>query len=244
MVQGPHPPKSPNPAWTRSVNLDAPGQRHGQQPVSGTGVVKQDKSTRGSVDATKTRSDPQRVRMSSGARPIGTAKGKQLNTEALCNPPPPPHTHPAPMKTSMKPWPHHAPHSFDGTFIPRQGTGRCRICSRSPLPRKCHSESKGVIRAVLCGFCSGLQTLLQPTGNGRGEGGGRKGGGAGAKFSNAPFAGPPCPPPSSGATVGAPSVALEPLMVIRDADVHSVRVWRNACQQISRCCPPPPQPAH
>ena len=33
-----------NPAWTRSVHLDAPGQRHGQQPVSGTadpGVVKQ-----------------------------------------------------------------------------------------------------------------------------------------------------------------------------------------------------------
>ena len=39
--------KSANPAWTRSVPLDAPGQWHGQQPVSGTadpGVVKQDKS--------------------------------------------------------------------------------------------------------------------------------------------------------------------------------------------------------
>ena len=43
-----------------------------------------------SVDATKTRSDPQRVRMSSGERPIGAAKGKQPNTEALCPPPPPP----------------------------------------------------------------------------------------------------------------------------------------------------------
>ena len=35
--------KSANPAWTRSVHLDAPGQRHGQQPVSETtdpGVVK------------------------------------------------------------------------------------------------------------------------------------------------------------------------------------------------------------
>ena len=88
----------------------------------------------------------------------------------------PARTHPAPMKTSMKPWPHHAPHSFDGTFIPRQGTGHCRSCSRSPLPWKCRSESKGVITAVLCGFCSGLQTLLQPTGNGRGEGGGGGGG--------------------------------------------------------------------
>ena len=73
--------------------LDAPGQRHGQQPVSGTadpGVVKQDKSSRGSVDTTKTRSGPQRVRMSSSERPIGAAKGKQSNTEALCQPPPPP----------------------------------------------------------------------------------------------------------------------------------------------------------
>ena len=47
------------------------GQWHGQQPVSRTadpGVVKQDKSSRGSVDTTKTRSDPQRVRMSSSER--------------------------------------------------------------------------------------------------------------------------------------------------------------------------------
>ena len=28
--------ESANPAWTRSVHLDAPGQWHGQQPVSGT----------------------------------------------------------------------------------------------------------------------------------------------------------------------------------------------------------------
>ena len=71
--------ESANPAWTRSVRLDAPGQRHGQQPVSGTAdpaVVKQDKSSRGSVDTTKTRLGPQRVRMSSGERPIGAAKGK------------------------------------------------------------------------------------------------------------------------------------------------------------------------
>ena len=85
--------ESANPAWTWSVHLDAPGQRHGQQPVSGTAnpaVVKQDKSSRGSVDTTKTRSGPQRVRMSSGERPIGAAKGKQSDTEALCQPPPPP----------------------------------------------------------------------------------------------------------------------------------------------------------
>ena len=81
--------KSANPAWTRSVHLDAPGQWHGQQPVSRTadpGVVKQDKSSRGSVDTTKTRSDPQRVRMSSGERPMGAAKGKQPNTESVSYP--------------------------------------------------------------------------------------------------------------------------------------------------------------
>ena len=64
----------------------------GNSPVSGTadpGVVKQDKSSGGSVDTTKTRSEPQRVRMSSGERPIGAAKGKQSDTEALCQAPPP-----------------------------------------------------------------------------------------------------------------------------------------------------------
>ena len=64
--------------------------------VSGTadsGVVKQDKSSGGSVDTTKTRSGPQGVRMGSGDRPIGAAKGKQSDTEALCQPPPPCSTH-------------------------------------------------------------------------------------------------------------------------------------------------------
>ena len=63
-------------------NSPSPGQ-----PTPG--VVKQDKSSRGSVDTTKTRSGPQRVRMSGGERPIGAAKGKQSDTEALCQPPPP-----------------------------------------------------------------------------------------------------------------------------------------------------------
>ena len=88
--------ESANPAWTRSVHLDAPGQRQGQQPVSGTanpGIVKQDKSSRGSVDTTKTRSEPQRVGMCNGGRPIGAAKGKQTKTMALCHPPPPPPTY-------------------------------------------------------------------------------------------------------------------------------------------------------
>ena len=58
--------------------------------IADPGVVKQDKSSRGSVDTTKTRSDPQRVRMSSGERPFDAAKGKQPITEALCQTPPAP----------------------------------------------------------------------------------------------------------------------------------------------------------
>ena len=77
---------SANPDRTRSVHLDVLGQRHRQQPVSGTanpGVVKQDKSSRGSIDTTKTHSDPQRVGMYSGKRPIGAAnKGKQTKSMA------------------------------------------------------------------------------------------------------------------------------------------------------------------
>ena len=59
-------------------------------------VVKQDKSSGGSVGTTTTRSDPQRVRMSSGERPIGTTEGKQPNTEALCQAPLPPASPPPP----------------------------------------------------------------------------------------------------------------------------------------------------
>ena len=56
------------------------------------GVVKQDKSSKGSdQNTTKTRSGPQRVRMSSGERPMGAAKGTQPETEALRQTPPFPH---------------------------------------------------------------------------------------------------------------------------------------------------------
>ena len=72
--------------WMHLVN----GTGNSPSPGRPTpGVVKHDKSSGGSVDTTKTRSDPQRVRMSSGERPIGTAKGKQPDTEALCPTPPP-----------------------------------------------------------------------------------------------------------------------------------------------------------
>ena len=78
---------APPPPWMHPVS----GTGNSPSPGRPTpGVVKQDKSSGGSVDTTKTRSDPQRVRMCSGERPIGAAKGKQTNTTALCQPPPPP----------------------------------------------------------------------------------------------------------------------------------------------------------
>ena len=73
------------------------------------GVVKQDKSSGGSVDTTKTRSDPQRVRMSSGERPIGAAKGKPPTTEALCQAPPAP-TLLLQLYPKARPQPQYPPH--------------------------------------------------------------------------------------------------------------------------------------
>ena len=75
-------------------NSPSPGQ-------PSPGVVKQDKSSGGSVDTTKTRSGPRRVRMSSGERPTGAAKGKQSDTEALCQTPP--HTHTAHGRVTADP---------------------------------------------------------------------------------------------------------------------------------------------
>ena len=73
------------PIWMHLVNGMGDSPSLGQLTPR---VVKQDKSSTGSVDMTKTRSDPQRVRISSGERPIGAAKGKQFNTMASCQPPP------------------------------------------------------------------------------------------------------------------------------------------------------------
>ena len=91
-----HPPPPPR---TRAHGLRVCTWMHlvngtGNSPSPGQptpGVVKQDKSSGGSVDTTETCSGPQRVRMSSGERPMGAAGGKQSDTEALCHPPPPPH---------------------------------------------------------------------------------------------------------------------------------------------------------
>ena len=76
------------PRYPVSLNPISPPPPSLGQPTPG--VVKQDKSSGGSVDTTKTRSGPQRVRTSGGERPIGAAKGKQSDAEALCHPSPAP----------------------------------------------------------------------------------------------------------------------------------------------------------
>ena len=100
ILQIPHPRRAQVSAGVSKLGMDsecasgctwstarAPARLRDSRPPR---VAKQDKSSGGSIDTTKTRSDPQRVRMSSGETPIGAAKGKQPNTAALCQPPPPP----------------------------------------------------------------------------------------------------------------------------------------------------------
>ena len=77
----------------RQITPSPPTPGTGNSPSLGQptpGVVEQDKSSGGSVDTTKTRSDPQRDRMSSGERPVGAAKGKQSILRPCAKPPPPP----------------------------------------------------------------------------------------------------------------------------------------------------------
>ena len=125
------PPPNPSPARTRRVHLDAPGQWHrATAPSPGRptpGVVKQDKSSGGSIDTTKTRSGPQSVRMCSGERPIGAAKGTQSDTEALCQPPNPPTPNPQVIGPNFSP-----------------GPSANQKCSPVPLaPRKPHTTGAG-----------------------------------------------------------------------------------------------------
>ena len=91
------------------------------------GVVKQDKSSGGSVDTTKTRSDPQRVGMHNGERPMGAANDNQANHTASCHPPPPP-------STALSTAPRETP--------PPPLRGRCRR-QRAARPR---ALSQGTVR--------------------------------------------------------------------------------------------------
>ena len=126
--------ESANPARSRSVHLDATGQRHGQQPVFGTadlGVVKQDKSSRGSADTAKTRSDPQRVRMCKGERPIGGTKGKQTTPWPRAKPPPP-SSHPGSLTKCLR---------------PTSTKGRGVTCQSEGHPPPCYAPSHALAHA-------------------------------------------------------------------------------------------------
>ena len=112
--------ESADPAWIWSVHLDAPGQQHGQQPVSGTddpGVVKQDKSSTGSVDTTKTCLDQWRE----ATRPPRASKPKpwppaKLPSTGHCFVAVPPPPTPVPSCTHN---PSPSPRPFDN-FFPRK----------------------------------------------------------------------------------------------------------------------------
>ena len=95
------------PAWTRSVHLDAPGQRHGQQPVSGT-ADPQSRSSGGSVDTTKTRSG-----QNEQWREANRRRQRQTNRyRGLVPTPPPPasHSSSASVSTTVP----HMPPNADG----------------------------------------------------------------------------------------------------------------------------------
>ena len=113
----PTPPPPPPPPTAPSPGRPTPG------------VVKQDKSSGGSVDTTKTRSHPQSVGMSGGERPIGAAKDKQIDTEALCQPPPTRYRAERPMPSS---WDALLPDMHETS--PQASTHTPPPCSRSGPP--------------------------------------------------------------------------------------------------------------
>ena len=66
--------------------------------------------------------------MSSGERPIGAAKGKQSDTEALCQPPPPPgHSSRSPLSRGLAPSPTDMEHPLP---LPH---------AQHPSPSACHA---------------------------------------------------------------------------------------------------------
>ena len=73
----------PPPPWTQSVHLDAPGQRHGQQPVSRTADPRSNETGQ-VIQGLQNTFGP---RMCKGEGPMGAAKGRQTNTMASCHTP-------------------------------------------------------------------------------------------------------------------------------------------------------------
>ena len=142
----PPPPPSGCTWSTARATAPSPGQ-----PTPG--VVKQDKSSGGSVDTTYTRSGPQRVGMCSGEGPIGAAKGKISDTEALCQPPPPPtHTNRAQLTWPPKTNPGRGGGGEDrGGGGGGQGIGRggghslgVRVSPASPAPCRSTGSAQAI----------------------------------------------------------------------------------------------------
>ena len=118
------------------------------------GVVKQDESSGGSVDTTKTRSGPQRIRMSGGERPIGAAKDKQHDTDQI----------PRPCAN-----PHPPCHWFSGRntyccsdkdegWCSRKGWGKERGCAH-PLQPRCATPNPGLSRLPSCALPATFGTV-------------------------------------------------------------------------------------
>ena len=75
--------------------------------------------------------------MSSGERPIGAAKGKQSDTEALCPPPPLPHAH----------VPNTPPPLHHGRVFALCIEDYCRVCwCHSPAP--CRERNGGLTQRL------------------------------------------------------------------------------------------------
>ena len=84
--------ESANPVWTWGVHLDAPGQRPGNSPVSGTADPRRSQTgqvIRGLRSYDQHTFGPTEGQNVQGRGPIGASKGKQTNTMALCQTPPP-----------------------------------------------------------------------------------------------------------------------------------------------------------
>ena len=118
------PPGASGCTWsTARATAPSPGQ-----PTPG--VVKQDKSSGGSVDTTKTRSDPQRVRMSSGERPVGAANN-QMPRPCANRPPPLAQARPRSQKSRQN-------SASTPTPVLRQGRGCARHTPQQSTARDSH----------------------------------------------------------------------------------------------------------
>ena len=135
-----------SPAWATAPALGRPTP----------GVVKRGTSSGGSVDTTKAHSDPQRVGMCKGKRPMGAAKGKQTNTMASCQTPPS-HRHRAcgPLQCVSSPPP---------LCLGRCGASSCTRCPPDRPPTRSTSSVAHQCTAGVQGRHAGERPQQRPKG--------------------------------------------------------------------------------